>query len=320
MKKYITLLCIGFSFLSYAQQPDVNYKDLGFTRKIKKVESFSYAMEDKSVTDKSSDSYEFDENGNIIHHEYHVFGKYASATSENSTYDNGLLVKREILVKNRPGFNAILTYQYDKKNNLIKKTYQSSQYKNDFLFSYDKSNKLAEIKGIYANNYSVEKFYYEKEKLLKSVTQFFSKDTVQSETIKLYIDEKPALEYYSNDTFLKAYLEDDNEFIMLQMNYPEPIQNMNGIESEIKYEELSNEQLKENFFNDRNEIYRKIDVREVLKQNQNNDWIAKAGVDNRYNKYTYYVFRKITYADGSISGSTEFNIFLVNELKSKLND
>lgn len=320
MKKYSTILLTCLNFIAFAQQPEVSYQDLGFTKKIRKVETFSYSMEDKMVTDKSSDSYDFDEQGNILHHEYHVYGKYASSTSENSMYENGLLVKREILVKNQPNFNATLTFQYDKKKNLIQKTYQSAQYKNVFHFSYDKQNQLSEIKGIYAKNHSVEKFYYKNGRLVKSVEEYFSKDTVQSKTIKLYINKKPVIEYYSNDAFLKAYLEDEKEHIMLQMNYPEPIQNVNGIGTEIQYDELTVAQLKEGLMNERNQPYRKIEVKEILKQNDSNDWIAKAGIDTRYNQYTYYVFRKITYADGSVSGSTDFDIFTVNELKSKLND
>lgn len=134
MKKLIILFLLNSTISLFAQQPEVSFKDLGFAKKVKKVETYSYSLEDKMVIDKSSDSYDFDENGNIIHHEYHIFGKYASSTSENSTYKNGLLVKREILVKNRPNFNAILTYEYDKAKNLIKKTYKSAQFKNDFLF------------------------------------------------------------------------------------------------------------------------------------------------------------------------------------------
>ncbi len=320
MKQIFSVYALLVATFIYAQQPVVSYKDLGFTKKIKKVETFSYSMEDKMVVDKSSDSYDFDEKGNIIHHEYHVYGKYASSTSENSKYENGLLLKREILVKNRPNFNATLTFQYDKKKNLIQKTYQSAQYKNVFHFLYDKQNQLSEIKGIYANNHSVEKFYYENGRLIKSVEEYFSKNSVQSKTTKLYINNKPVIEYYSKDAFLKAYLEDENENIMLQMNYPEPIQNVNGIGTEIQYDELSVAQLKEGLMNERNQPFRKIEVKEILKTNETKDWIAKAGIDNRYNKYTYFVFRKITYADGSVSGSTDFDIFTVNELKSNLHE
>lgn len=321
MKKLIILFLLNSTISLFAQQPEVSFKDLGFAKKVKKVETYSYSLEDKMVIDKSSDSYDFDENGNIIHHEYHIFGKYASSTSENSTYKNGLLVKREILVKNRPNFNAILTYEYDKAKNLIKKTYKSAQFKNDFLFYYDEKNRLTEIKGIYANNYSVEKFHYHKEKLVKSVNQYFTVDnTIQSETIKLYIDEKVVLEHYSLDKFLKAYVKNNEENIIFQMNVPELNRKISEIEMEIRYKKLNNERLKDWIMNDQNQPYRKIEIEEIFKNNANNDWIVKADIDNRFGRNINYIFRKITYADGSVSGSIDFDIFSVNELKTKINE
>lgn len=321
MKQIFSFYILLIATFIYAQQPEVSYKDLGFTKKIKKVETFTYSMEDKMVLDRSSDSYIFDENGNITNHEYHVYGKYASSTSENSIYENGLLVKREILVKDRPNFDAIITFQYDKKKNLVKKNYQSKLYKNDFIFSYDNKNQLIEIKGIYANNYSVEKFYYQKERLVKSINQYFSKDSIQSETIKLYIDDKVVIECNAKNKLFIAYLNEDLKNMVLKMNYPEPIQNLNGIETEITFEELSVFKLKEGLLNDRNKPFRLIEANEVKKQNEHKDWIAQAGVYFRHKKNeNYYSFRKITYADGSVSGSTDFDIFTVNELNSKLHE
>lgn len=307
--------------VSFAQKTEVNYKDLGFTKKIKKVESYTYSFEDKWVTDKSSDVYEFDEKGNIINHAYFVYGKYASETFENSTYENELLVKREILVKNRPNFNAIITYKYDKNKNLIQKKYKSSQYENDFIFSYDSNNKLAEINGIYAKNHSVEKFYYKDGKLFKSINQYFAKDSVLSETISLYIDEKKVMEYNSKNEYLIAYLNEETENWVLKMNYPNPIENINGIESEIKYDGLTIKQLKENLLNERNQPFRLVEAKEMLQLNDKNDCIVKAGKYYRYKQHeNYYTFRKITYDDGTTSGSIDFDILKVNEMNAKLND
>ncbi len=321
MKKYICLIIYFFSLVSFAQKPEVNYKDLGFTQKIKKVESYTYSLEDKFVTDKSSDVYEFDVKGNIINHAYFVYGKYASETFENSTYENELLVKREILVKNRPNFNAIITYKYDKKKNLIQKKYKSSQYENDFIFSYDSNNKLTEIKGIYAKNHSVEKFYYKDGKLFKSINQYFAKDSVLSETITLYIDEKKVIECNPKNEYLIAYLNEETENWVLKMNYPNPIENINGIESEIKYDGLTIKQLKENLLNERNQLFRLVEAKEIQQLNDKNDWIIKAETYYRYKQQeNYYIFRKITYADGTTSGSVDFDIFKVNELKAKLNE
>lgn len=307
-----------FSSVIYSQKEEVNYRDLGFVKKVKRVETYSYSMADKIVEDKSSDVYDFDKNGNVIHHEYQVFGNYASSTSESSEFVNGLLVKRETLVKNRPNFNSVLTYEYDKKV-LVKKVYKSALFKNDFFFKYNKDGQLVEIKGAYANNYSVEEFFYNDKVLYKSVVKYFSKeDNIQSETIKLYLNDEVVLEYKQGDSSFNAYLEDEKQNIELNMNLPDPIQMVNGIETEIKYKEITLQTLKENLLNERNKPFRKIEVNEVLEQNEYNDWIVKAGTDNRYNNYEYFIFRKIIYADGTVSGSTDFNIFKVNQLKSKL--
>lgn len=321
MKKNIYLIIYFFSLVSFAQKPEVNYKDLGFTKKIKKVESYTYSFEDKFVTDKSSDVYEFDENGNISNHAYFVYGKYASETAEKSTYENGLLTKREILVKNRPNFNAIITYKYDKNKNLIQKKYKSSQYENDFIFSYGSNNKLVEIKGIYAKNHSVEKFYYEDGKLLKSINQYFDNDAVLSETITLYIDEKKVIECNPKNEYFIVYLNEETENSVLKMNYPNPIENINGIVSEIQYDGLTIKQLKENLLNEKIQPFRLVEAKEIQQLNDEKDWIVRAGTYYRYKQYeNYYTFRKITYADGTTSGSVDFDIFKVNELKVKLNE
>ena len=321
MKNLLLIPIFFFCKITIGQIPEVNYKDLGFTQKIKKVESYTYSLDDKWVTDKSSDVYEFDEKGNITHHEFLIYGKYASATSENSTYENGLLVKREILVKNRPNFNAVITYKYDKKKNLIQKKYKSNQYENDFIFSYNSNNKLAEIKGIYANNYAVEKFYYDKGKLIKSINQYFEKDSVLSETITLYIDEKKVIECNPKNEYLIAYLNEETENTVLKMNYPNPIENSNGIESEIQYDGLTIKQLKENLFSKINQQYRLVEAKEIQQLNDQNDWVVRAGTYYRYKEQeNYYTFRKITYADGTTSGSIDFDILKVNEMNTKLHD
>ena len=66
MKKIIILILLSITISIFAQQPEVSFKDLGFTKKVKKIETYSYSFEDKMVEDKSSDSYDLDENGNII--------------------------------------------------------------------------------------------------------------------------------------------------------------------------------------------------------------------------------------------------------------
>ena len=321
MNKLLFIPIFFFCKITIGQIPEVNHKDLGFTRKIKKVESYTYSFEDKFVTDKSSDVFEFDEKGNILTHAYFVYGKYASETFEKSTLEKGLLVKREVLVKNRPNFNAVITYKYDKKKNLIQKKYKSNQYENDFIFSYNSNNKLAEIKGIYAKNHSVEKFYYDKGKLIKSINQYFEKDSVLSETITLYIDEKKVIECNPKNEYLIAYLNEETENTVLKMNYPNPIENSNGIESEIQYDGLTIKQLKENLFSEINQQYRLVEAKEIQQLNDQNDWIVRAGTYYRYKEQeNYYTFRKITYADGITSGSINFDILKVNEMNTKLYD
>lgn len=157
--------------------------------------------------------------------------------------------------------------------------------------------------------------------MVKSVNQYFTVDnTIQSETIKLYIDEKVVLEHYSLDKFLKAYVKNNEENIIFQMNVPELNRKISEIEMEIRYKKLNNERLKDWIMNDHNQPYRKIEIEEIFKNNANNDWIVKADIDNRFGRNINYIFRKITYADGSVSGSIDFDIFSVNELKTKINE
>jgi hypothetical protein len=316
MKLKITILFLSIYAFTFSQSDNVSYKDLGIQKKPVKIESMTYSMEDKFVTDNASDLYTFDENGSILLHEFNIYGDYASSTSEISKYQNDKIIQREVTVKNRPNFSSVMTFKYE-NDNLKQKTYQAKYYKNEFLFSYDKDNKLIEIKGVYNSNYSIEKYYYNQEKLYKTVIQYFNNDTISSQNMKLYIDDKVVVEYDGNDKFSKAYLKEEKSEMLLQLNHAKPLQEINKIESKIINENMSFAKFKEYLLNKSNAAYVKVIVNERCKNNENNDWIAKMGIDKMFKEERkYYTFRKITYADGTESGSTDFNIFTINELKA----
>ncbi|WP_445720074.1 hypothetical protein [Flavobacterium sp.] len=320
MKLKFTILFISIYAFSFSQKNDVSFKDLGLHKKVIKVESMTYSMEDKMVYDTSNDIFNFDDNGAILYHEFNIYGKYESSTYEHSKYENNKLIQRDVTVKNRPNFTSFLTCKYDSNNNLKQQTQQAKYYNNDFFYTYDKKDRLIEIKGVYKNSYSIEKFYYENEKLYKTIIQYFKQDTVSSENIKLYIQEEVVVEYDVNDKFSKAYLNDENAKLLIQLNYSDPLLNIEEIESKIIKEQFSAKMLKDYLLNDDNKPFVKIIVNERFKNNEHNDWIAKVGVDKMHREeQIYYTFRKITYADGIESGSTDFDIFLVNELKTMLN-
>ncbi len=317
MKLKITILFLSIYAFTFSQTDNISYKDLGLHKKVVKVESMTYSMEDKFVTDRAGDLYRFDENGSILEHEYNVFGNYASSTSETSTYENGKIIQRDVTVKNRPNFTSNMTFKYDENGNLKQKNAQAKYYKNEFLYSYDNENKLIEIKGIYNNRYSIEKHFYKKERLYKTVIQYFNNDTVSSENIKLYIQDKVVVELDVNDKFSKAYLNDESGEMLLQLNHTNPLKEITNIESKIANENLTLAQFKEYILNKKNAPFVKIIVNEHFKNNENNDWIAKMSIDKMHNEeQTYYAFRKITYADGTESGSIDFNMFTINELKA----
>ena len=316
MKLKITILFLSIYAFTFSQTDNVSYKDLGIQKKPVKIESMTYSMEDKFVTDNASDLYTFNENGSILLHEFNIYGDYASSTSEISKYENDKIMQREVTVKNRPNFNSVMTFKYE-NDNLKQKSYQAKYYKNEFLFSYDKDNRLIEIKGVYNSNYSIEKYYYNQEKLYKTVIQYFNNDTISSQNMKLYIDDKVVVEYDGNDKFSKAYLKEEKSEMLLQLNHTKPLQEINKIESKIINENMSFAKFKEYLLNKSNAAYVKVIVNERCKNNENNDWIAKMGIDKMFKEERkYYTFRKITYADGTESGSTDFNIFTINELKA----
>lgn len=317
MKLKTTLFLLIISAFSFAQTIDVSYKDLGLHKKVSKVESMTYSMEDKFVTDNASDLYMFDENGFILLHKFNIYGDYASSTSEVSKYQNNKIIQRDVTVENRPNFKSVMTFEYDNNNNLKQKKYEAKYYKNEFIYTYDKDNKLIEVKGIYNSNYSIEKYFYKKDKLYKTIIQHFNNETVSSESIKLYIDNKVVVEYDGTDKFSKAYIKDDGGDMLLQINHANPLKQIEKMELEVTKEDITLNKFKEYLLNKDNKPFVKTIVNERYKNNENNDWIAKMGIDIMFKEERkYYTFRKITYADGTESGSIDFNMFTINELKT----
>lgn len=320
MKK-LFLLFLFTGFLCYSQHRKeiyASYKDLGYHKQPKKVSIIHYEFSDKVAIDQAKETYLFDEAGNITSI---IEVNYIDNNAEIKTifdYRKGLLVKECNQLPEKKHLQRCTNYDYNPKNQLIKKVLKAEDnYTETTIYTY-KDNRLAKIEVDFDSDSNLvqELFYDSKGEL------YLVKSTEIVPTGKKYISTDAYLkdkllfqrDHDNDNTFL--YHTENNMEIQFLVKGAKTLKTLKQLEERLAKEDAAVSKdfsflINENFQKD-SEM--KVNNITVFKRNENKDIIATAITNKPKNPLETIQFLEIEYADGTVSGKADFDIFIYNEL------
>lgn len=296
--------------------PDINYRDYGYHKQVKRLEQIYYGFDGDSIEKVEKVIRGFNVQGNIEHYETYNFldGSWAKSSA---TYRRGLLY-REVWQHSNAYLNRTYTYQYDKQDRIIKehirfkdgsRSYTRFQYKNNLLFETE-----ADIDG----TRSVSRRYYTRNgQLYKEMHWQKVPGEADILTNYFYVNEKEVLSYVEPQSYFyaTAYIDDIGE-IKFRLNEDSTIQDkllqiFSGFGTGTLQDSLPfnlqtyTEKLLELYKNNKNKV---IPYRMVLyARDDQKGMLAEAEVDIKNKSITSIGFFKIEYSDGAVTGATDYD-------------
>uniref|UniRef100_UPI00404AA9B2 hypothetical protein n=1 Tax=Flavobacterium sp. TaxID=239 RepID=UPI00404AA9B2 len=315
MKNTFLLLALFLLGIVFSQIPKITYQDFGYQKQVLKTETILFNMEDKVVIDNRIEEQNFDKLGNSIDIGTVYFSDNLG-TKKDYVYKNNLLIKTTDSNSQRKYFTTITNYTYTSDNKFSTINSKTDGYKSSYNVSYNKQNRIDQIFGKFPSNYQYEKYIYkENNELWKKETSYYTADTVSIIAGELYIKDVLVSDCSSTQDKIMFYTTSENssETIELLLKPNRVANEFLNLCDLVKDKEMSQEEFR-NLILSIKDI--KIITQDYYKQNENKDWIVKYSFDTSNPEAKQFYFKKITYADGTISGSIDFDIFTVNELKA----
>lgn len=316
MKTNSLILLTFLGFTLKAQLPSTSFKELGFKKQVTKSEEIAYSFEDKVAEDKSSEIFEFNENGNLVKKSLLIFGKDGSETYTSYKYNEaGKVVAENTEVPKFPNFNAQKTFTYNELGQLIEKTdVMGKTYNKRYDYKLDSKGRISQEFGAHGLNSSRKNFLHFSRELYKTENIVSKSGKVQYTEYTLYKGGKTIAVYKDDEPKIKVYTYSANLNQELEFTFE-------GEEAGKQFKALDNLMITEYTDEKLNQLIKTWGEPVYLtkiwyKFNEAGDWIACYKIEKIFVESHRYVFRKIEYADGSSSGSSDFNISLVNELNS----
>lgn len=315
MKKsifYVVMVCHG---LMYGQIPPTHFTAFNFEKKVAKVETVVYDFEDKVVIDNRMTTQLFDEFGNITQTKTTYFDDNL-VTQKNFVYQNGLLVETNESNSKRGDFTTTTTFDYTKNKKLSSIVSNSQGFKSLYQIKYNQDQRIEQISGKFKKDHQIEKYFYtDAGKLWKKELTYYNGKAVASTFSELFIDSKIAVQYASNQPTITLYISSKNQSEIAELTVNPTADTSVFLDlCQLVYDANRSPKELNSALANRKDI--SVKSREVYKSNVYNDWIVNYSFATSNPHATQWCFRKITYADGTESGSVDFNIFTVNELKS----
>ncbi|PHK03736.1 hypothetical protein VF10_38290 [Nostoc linckia z13] len=318
MKYQILLLfiCVVATKVTAQSLPQISYKVYGFKKQVKQAEQFYYGFDGDSVEKVEKVTRRFNPDGNLESYENQSFLDDSWAKSK-SAYKNGRL-HQEVWQHSNPYLNRTYTYQYDKENRIKTekirfkdgaKSYINFQYQNNQLHFIE-----AEIDGIKS---TTAKYYSQKGNLYKEIHRQKVEGEDDIITNYFYLEDKEILSFVAPKSYFysTAYLSDQVE---IKFKLVEDTVAQNKLYKGILYfdQEAPKDQLPfdlqaysgqtlQAYLKNQKELkpYRIL----LFYRNELGDILAEAEVDVKTKTVSGIGFSKITYSDGRIAGTTDFD-------------
>lgn len=304
---------ISLAQTEYLNITETNYKDFGYKQQLKQAKLVYYKADSLEYLPTMVEAYIFNSDGNIATKYFKILGKYASETKTDYIYKNGLLDS----VKTRassPNFNRDIIFHYNPKNQIVK-SHASGVYINYTDFYSYKNNLIEEINRTYLNNNDRIKtnYFYDKGEL-SYIQQLQGENNSFNDSSYFYFHKNQLFASFNNTKntiTLYNTVYGDVEKTFSQNHKDTVLKLLKIYETKPQdYNRLIGDYIKSNA---------KIVGFNHYERNLQKDWVHAFMYDNQFGqKQKRYVYKEITYSDGTKSGSTKFDSFYMDRLTKKL--
>lgn len=308
--------------------PDISYRDYGYSKPLKKVTQLYYSIDyDNDGSVKNIEEVEkvtkiFNADGNIESYKNQSFLDDSWAKSQ-SAYKQGRLHK-QVWTHSNPYLNRNYTYVCDKQSRITEEKIRFKDgSKSHIKFRY-KDSLLTEIEADIDGTQSVtERYYSAKDKLYKEIHRQKVPNEADIVTNYFYLEDKEILSFVEPQSYFyaTAYLKDamghHSGEIKFKFIEDSTAQNklFKGIlrfDKEAPNDNLPfdlqaySDQTLQAYEKNKQELkpYRMV---LYLRDENNNNITAEAEVDLKAKTISGIGFFKMEFADGTITGTTEFS-------------
>lgn len=290
--------------VNHLTPPVTNWKKFGFEKQVLQSIVAYYKRDSLGYEPAMLEVYNFDDAGQLTQKFIRIYGKYSSETLYNYVYNNGKLDSLNTRAS-ASSFNSQQKMYYNEKGQLVKIVATGKYVDYEDTFTYDQKGLVSVIERKYKSgitkttrfdrkkNMVVEK---ETSKSGKVTEQFFVYD---GDALFAWFEKGESSVVHFQDTYRRTNFEakisgDALDYIvklleLKQSNHPSFLDKLSDLQTQktstINYEVPA------------------------LSSNETGDWIKRYQIDKRSGfEQKRLVFRKLMYADGSKSGSTEYDL------------
>lgn len=322
MKYQILLLfiCAVATKVTAQSLPEISYRDYGYIKQVQKVEQIYYSFDGESVEKVEKLIRVFNANGNLESYENQSFLDDSWAKSK-TVYKKGRL-HQEIWEHSNPYLNRTYTYEYNKENRVTKEKIRFKDGAKSYIDFQYQSNQLnlinAEIDGVKS---STERHYSQNGNLYKEIHRQKVPDENDIITNYFYLEDREILSFVAPQSYFyaTAYLKDAMDEIAIEIKFKliedstaqsNLLKGIQRFDTEAPKDNLPfdlqgySEQTLQAYAKNPEELkpYRML----VFLHDEHKNIIAEAEVDLKTKKITGIGFFQISYADGTITGNTDF--------------
>lgn len=314
MKNTINIIILLFSFSVSAQihteLPLKSHADFEVIKPVKYVKIATYEADEKGWNPVMSQVISFNEHDQLIQEYMRIFGKFASETAHNYVYTNKILDSINTLTT-AANFNVKSDISTDENGRVISQ--KAKGFYTDYTrnYEYNKDNTVKAITTNHASgNNNWTKFTYENG-ALNMVTQVDGKTYGSSPT---------NYSLYNKASLFATWSDSENDLTLSPTDY-------RHYELKKHATPLATAQELKKLFNTNEKAYQeKIAVigkdaiivhEQADTKNEQGDWTKKMTKTLNFGQQRKrFVFREIVYADGTTSGSTDFDYLFFKSMNS----
>lgn len=312
MKFKVTILLLLVGFFVNAQNyhhispPKTYWQSYSFQKQPDHAKIAYYKSDSLGYEPVMAEVYSFNKEGHIIQKYTRIYGKFASETTKNYVYKNGVLDSINTIAS-AENFNSSQKMYYDAKGNLVKITTTGKYSDYTDTFTYDDAKTVQTI----TRNHAIG---------TKTVIEFVRKQNYVKETL---IEKSgriiESLYIYEGDSLFANFTISKKQTVTFYDNIRRIEYEIEDVEKPFEYVlklrtayRKNNTTLSETFQKTASKIVFDIPAEA---RNEQGDWIKRIQFDRRFGSQKRMVFQYLKYADGTESGSTNFD--LIFEMKVK---
>ncbi|MFV0605725.1 MAG: hypothetical protein ACK5NK_07790 [Niabella sp.] len=308
----LTVFTVRAQFHEHISPPKTYWQSYDFQKQLEYSQTVYYKSDSQGYEPKMVKIVSFNKEGYIIQEYSRILGKFGSETAHNYVYTNGALDSINT-VASAKNFNTTQKFHYNEKG-VLQKIVSTGVYANyTESYTYDDNGMVLSIVRKHQKGGGNHVTYDHR----KNIVTEIQINTKGDSTIQLYVyDGDDLVAFFKKEDKPQITFYDDYRRIYFRTEVKE-----DPLEYILKMRRLKQENQKE--FNNQIADIMGAATSKILfdipaeSRNADGDWIRRLQVDRRFSKgERRLAFQKLKYADGSTSGSTDFDLIFDSKVKN----